>query len=449
MKKSNITGWKDVFTFTLIQTMKSKAFIISYIIFIVLAMVSLPIISRITSGGRADMNAPSPVKKVYVNNETTLPNMDFWEGIKDKRMSNITFEAMQEDYDVVASRIEDKERESIILTISESEGNYSLNFIKAGSGPINESSLQLIANSIAPQFDIYKMNTLGIAGKLLSMINAPITTKVSMADANGALIIKEDTHISSSEYWFIYGILFMIIVVNNLAGTQIAYSILTEKSTRVIEYLLTSVKPLAIMVGKIMAMLAAVLLQLISAAAILIVSNKVSGALSFSNGESLLSYYLPKDIFQNLNIINMVVCLILIVLGMIFYAALAGLAGATVSKIEELNEGLILFNFVNMIGSYVGIGAAIMLIGKGINGFVIFSFLFPLSSPFILPGAILIGKASLPIAAEAIVLQVMFILLLFKFVAKVYEALILHNGNKIKIKELIKLSKAVQKGEGK
>lgn len=443
MKKSNITGWKDVFTFTLIQTLKSKAFIISYIIFIVLAMVSMPIISRITSGGRSDMNAPSPVKKVYVNNETTLPNMDFREGIKDQRMSNIAFEVMQEDYDVVASRIEDKERESIILTISESEGNYSLNFIKASSGPINESSLQLLADSIASQFDIYKTKTLGITDKQLAMIHASVTTKVSMADANGALIIKEDTHISTSEYWFIYGILFMVMMVNILAGTQIASSILTEKSTRVIEYLLTSVKPLAIMVGKIMAMLAAVLLQLISTAAILIVSNKVSAALSFSNGESLLSYYLPKDIFQNLNIINMMFCLILVVLGMVFYATLAGLAGATVSRIEELKEGLMLFNFVNIIGSYIGIGAAVMLMGKGINWFVIFSFLFPLSCPFILPGAILIGKASLPLAAVAIVLQVMFIILLFRFVAKVYETLILHNGNKIKIKELIKLSKAV------
>ena len=183
MKKSNITGWKDVFTFTLIQTLKSKAFIISYVIFIVLAMVSMPIISRITSGGRSDMNALSPVKKVYVNNETTLPNMDFREILKDQRMSNIAFETMQEDYNVVASRIEEKERESIILTISENEGNYSLNFVKSSNGPINDSSLQLLADSIAPQFEIYKINTLGIANKQLAIIHASVTTKVSIADA--------------------------------------------------------------------------------------------------------------------------------------------------------------------------------------------------------------------------------------------------------------------------
>jgi ABC-2 type transport system permease protein len=443
MKKGNLTGWKDVFNFTLIQTVKSKAFIISYVVVLVLAMVSMPIMRMITSRGSADVNGPSPVKKVYVNNETNLPNMDFNGLLKDERLNHITFVALKEDYDVVAARIENTEKEAIILTLLEKEGTYSLNFIKASSGPIKESIMQLLSDTIAPEFETFKMKFLGIKDEQLAMIHAEVTTTVSMADVNGVLIIEEDTSISNSEYWFIYGILFIVMMVNVLASTQIASSIVTEKSTRVIEYLLTSVKPLAIMLGKITAMLTAVLFQIISLVSILVVSNKISEALSSGEAESVLSQYLPKDIFQNLNIINIMFCLILIVLGMIFYATLAGLAGATVSRIEELSEGLTLFTFTNIIGSYIGIGAAIILMSKGINGFVIFSFLFPLSSPFILPGAILIGKASLAIAAVSIVLQVMFIMLLFKFVAKVYETLILHNGNKIKIKDLIKLSKTV------
>jgi ABC-2 type transport system permease protein len=441
MKKSNITGWKDVFTFTLIQTLKSKAFIISYVILLVLAIASIPIISMLTGHGASDVNAPSPVKRVYVNNETTLPDMDFRELLKDMTLSHINFEVMQEDYDIVSKRIQEKEQRAVILTLTESDGQYSLNFVKASKGPINVSSLQALANSVTSQFEIFKMKTLGIKADQLAMIHASVNTKVSMADMNGAPIIKQDTSISLSQYWFIYGTLFIVMMVNIMASTQIASSIVTEKSTRVIEYLLTSVKPLAIMVGKIMAMLTAVLLQVISTVAILVVSNKVSEALSSNKAESVLSQYLPKNIFQNLNVINIVFCFILIVLGMIFYATLAGLAGATVSRIEEMQEGLMLFTFTNLIGVYIGLGASIMLMSKGINGFVIFSFLFPLSSPFILPGAILIGKASLPIVAAAIVLQVMFIMLLFKFVAKVYETLILHNGNKINIKELIKLSK--------
>ncbi|HEY5582900.1 MAG TPA: ABC transporter permease [Ruminiclostridium sp.] len=443
MKKSSITGWKDVFTFTLIQTLKNKTFIISTVILLVLSMVSMPIISMITSGARSDAKGPSPVGKVYIYNETTLTNMDFQELNKDKNMSHIVFEATGEDYKVVEKRIKDNENNSIILTIKENEGNYSLNFIKASKGPINDSSLQLLQNSVATQFETIKMKALGIKDEQLAMIHAEVKTKVSMADISGAEIVKEDTSISGSEYWFIYGLLFIVLMVNIMASTQIASSIVTEKSTRVIEYLLTSVKPLALMVGKIMAMLIAVLLQLLSFVIILAISNKVSKALSTGNGESILSQYLPKNIFQNLNIINIVFCIILIILGMIFYATLAGLTGATVSRIEEIQEGLMLFTFTNIIGAYIGIGAASVLMAKGINGFVIFSFLFPLSSPFILPGAILVGKVSLLIAAAAIILQVLFIIFLFIFVSKVFETLILHNGNKIKIKELIKLSKKV------
>jgi ABC-2 type transport system permease protein len=318
-----------------------------------------------------------------------------------------------------------------------------LSFVKASKGAITDNSLEVLQNSIVKQFDIFKMNALGVKDEQLAIIHSEVKTKVSMADVNGIEIVKTDTSISNSEYMFIYGLLFIVMMVNIMASTQIASSIVTEKSTRVSEYLLTSVKPLALMVGKITAMLSAVLLQMISLVAILVVSNKVSAALSDSNSGSVLSQYLPKNIFQNLNIINFMFCLILIVLGMIFYATLAGLAGATVSRIEELSEGLMLFTFINIIGAYIGIGAAGVLMANGINGFVIFAFLFPLSSPFILPGAILVGKASLPMVAAAIVLQVIFIILLFKFVAKVYETLILHNGNKIKIKELIKLSKTV------
>lgn len=443
MKKNSISGWKDVFTFTLIQTLKNKTFLISSIILIVLAMFSMPMVSLITNSGKSEVNGISPVKKIYVENETSLTNVDFQQVNKDEKLSHIIFEPMKEAYNVVSTRIADKENDSVILTIKDNKDNYSLDFVKANKSPITDNSMKILEDSISKQFEILKLNSLGVKDEQLAMIHSEVKTKVSTADTSGVEIVKKDTSISGAEYGFIYGILFIVMMVNLMAGTQIANSIVTEKSTRVIEYLLTSVRPLAIMVGKIIAMLTAVLLQVLSLIIIVVISNSISATLNNSNGDSVLSKYLPKHIFQNLNIVNILICVILIMLGMIFYATLAGLAGATVSKMEELNEGLKLFTFTNIIGVYIAIGAAGVLMAKGINGYVTFSFLFPLSSPFILPGAILVGRASLPMAAGAIVLQVLFIMLLFKFVAKVYETLILHNGNKIKIKELIKLSKTL------
>lgn len=443
MKKNSLTGWKDVFTFTLKQTLKSKAFIISYAIIIVLLLISMPIVSTLTSKDNSDSTSLNTVKKIYVNNKTNISSIDFKGVLQDENLKNISFEPMKDDYNVVSERIEKSEQESIILTISEVQDKYSLEFVKATKGPVKESNLNTLSDSIKKEFETIKLNALGVNSSQLDMINAEVKTNVFITDVNGVEVVKEDTSISGSEYGFIYGILFIVMMVNIMASTQIASSIVTEKSTRVIEYLLTSVKPLAIIVGKILGMLTAVLFQVVSMIVALFISNRISSGLSSSSGESVLSQYLPKNIFQNLNLTNIIFCLILIAVGMIIYATLAGLAGASISRLEELSEGLTLFTFINLIGAYIGMGAAGVLMASGINSFVIFSFLFPLSSVFILPGALLIGKVTLPLVVAAIALQIITLVLLFKFVAKVYETLILHNGNKIKVKELIKISKTV------
>ncbi len=440
MKKSSITGWRDVFSFTLIQTLKNKAYLISLILLLALAAASMPVINMLTSGSE-DMDAPNPVSKVYVYNNTSLPDMDFNGLLKDERLNHIAFELRTGNYDQIVEQIENREQNSVVLTINNTDGMYSLAFLKASKGPVKDRSLDQLSSAVSKQFDAFKLEALGVTEEQAMLLHTEVTSRVSLADAGGNIIVKESSAISNAEYWFIYGILFVILMVNMMASTQIATSIVTEKSTRVVEYLLTSVKPLALMVGKILAMLCAVLIQMVTMVVMLFASNKISATLS--TGESVMSQYLPQDLFGNLNLVNILLCFVLVVFGIVFYATLAGLAGATVSKLEEISEGLTLFTIVNLVGVYVGLGAANTMMASSDNAYVTFSLLFPLSSPFVLPGAILVGKASLAMAGIAIVLQLVFIVLLFRFVAKVYETLILHTGNKIKVKDLVKLSKTV------
>lgn len=441
---NNITGWRDVFSFTFIQTLKSKAFIISYVLVLIIALVSIPVVNIINPGNTDELNTLSSIQKVYINNETELNDIDLTELQKNEMMSHIVFEEIDKSTNSeAADNIGDGD---VILSIMDIEGVFYFDFSKKSRSGISDYSMQMLSQAVVEQFKDNRINKLGITEEQFSMINSQIHTNVSWADINDAPIMEEDTSISNNEYWYLYGLLFVVLIVNIMASTQIATSIVTEKSTRVVEYLLMSVKPLALMIGKILAMLSLVLAQIISLIVILFASNSVAALLFSDNGDSILSQTIPTDILQNLNIINILFCLILIILGMFFYAALAGLAGATISRLEELGEGLILFTLTNMAGMYIGLGAANVLMISGMNGFIIFSFLFPLSSPFILPGAILLGKASVPLIAGAIILQIVFIFVLLRFVAKVYETLILHNGNKIKVTELIKISKSLSKG---
>lgn len=72
--KNKLSGWKDVFSFTLTQTLKSKPFIVSFVIMMVLALVASPVMSMISDvdGG----NENYTITKMYVYDETGYFNED-------------------------------------------------------------------------------------------------------------------------------------------------------------------------------------------------------------------------------------------------------------------------------------------------------------------------------------------------------------------------------------
>ena len=126
---------------------------------------------------------------------------------------------------------------------------------------------------------------------------------------------------------------------------------------------------------------------------------------------------------------------------MVLYATLAGLCGATASRMEEAGESLTLLSMTALVGFYIGFGAASTLMAAGDNAFVTFALIFPVSSSFLLPAALLVGKADLWIALIAIAVLLLSIVLMFLFVAKVYEGLILHNGARLKFKDVLAMAK--------
>ncbi len=442
MNKSKISGWKDVFSFTLIQTVKSKAFIVSFFILFTLSIVAMPVINMIS--GNDNENIEYCIQKVYVNDQSQLSDTIFLPTLNDENFSQVVFIPLNEDYDALLERIDNDETTSIILDITSSENGFDLHFTKASNGTVTKSETQKLGDLVVEAFNSYKMNVLKISEDQLEFINSEVETRVFTTDVNGTEIVEEDTKISDAQYWIIYIILFVVMMVTTMSGSQIATSIASDKSTRVIEYLLISVKPLALMVGKILAMLVAVIGQII----LILIGVVVSNSLTSSGGESLIQKYLPVEVVSNLNIVNIVLCILVIALGLIFFATLAGLAGATVSKIEELSEGMTMFTVVVMVGVYIGIAASNILMGAGMNGFVTFALLFPLSSPFLLPGAILIGKVNIVLTFGSIILLIVFVCLLMRFVARIYETLILHNGTTISFKKLFGMAKELKK-EGK
>lgn len=439
MKKSNIEGWKDVFSFTVSQTLKSKSFIITYLITLAFIFVFLHSSNKLSSGDEIDSNQSLAIQKVYVFNETSLPNMDFSWMRKIESVKHIDYEILEDNKDSILTNIEEGEDTSVVLTMTENEGFYSLDFLKANDGPVEDQDVDHLGFLIMEEFENFRMNTVDIDKEVLDILNANVTTDVLYSDVDGSPIFEEDTTISDNEYWFVYAILFVIMMINVMGGAQISTSIIMEKSSRVVENLLISIRPLALIIGKVLAMLTVVIGQTISYILVFTISNKLTSA--GGNG-SPLARLLPEDVFSNLSVSNIILCFVVAILGFIFYGILAGLTGATVSKMEEANSGMTLFYICIYAGLYIGIIAAGSMMNTGMNAFSTFAIIFPLSSPYVLPGMILIGEVTWPIFSIALALLIIFIALLFRFTANVYETLILYNGNRIKIKELFKMSRS-------
>jgi ABC-2 type transport system permease protein len=438
--KNEIRGWKNIFLFTLTQTLKSKAYIVSFAIVLILSLVSLPAISLL-SQGEEDADAKNAIEKVYVFNETSLQTLDFTKALNEESISHIKIVMEKEDYDSVLDRIETKENKAVALTVEEDGNGYYLKFVTSTADVVDSSDIQSLEESMGEYFRNYKISVLDMTEEQNAMISAEVETIISETDAGGKAIVEEDTSISDSEYWLIYVLLFVVMMVNVMASTQIATSIVSDKSSKVIEYLLTSVRPLAIIIGKILAVLVAVLIQIIALIGSILLSTLFTSNYLGDDVTSMVSEYVSMGIIDNITPLNIICSLVVVILGFVFYATLAGLCGATVSRMEEASESLTLFTMVNLVGAYVGMGAAGSLMGAGDNAFATFALLFPLSSPFLIPGAILVGKTNVMIISLSIVLLLVAIVLLFLFVARVYETLILHNGNKVGIKELLQISK--------
>lgn len=443
MRKDSCRGWKDVFNFTLTQTLKSKAYQGSLIFMLILILISMPLMNLIMSDSTLDGTETSNIDKIYVFNMTLYQNIDIASELP-QGYKQITFETAKQSYETLQKTLnEGEEKNAVIMMLLEDDSYCYIQFVKAPMGDVTNMELQMVGQSVQNAYSKARLATLGISDQQVKYLSTSIVASSSVVDTESAVVL-EDTSISQSEYWFVYGVMFVVLMVSIMASSQVATSIVTEKSSKVIEYLMTSIRPLAIIVGKVFAMLVAVLIQI--AVTILggYISTKV-GEIVNDGAPNAITQFISPEILENINPLNIIICVIVAAAGMVLYATLAGLCGATVSRMEEASESLTLLTITSLVGFYIGMIASGTLMAGGDNPFVIFALLFPVSSAFLLPGAILIGKADLWIAILAIVILAISIVLLFRFVARVYETLILHNGKRIRMKEVFAISKSGKK----
>ena len=209
---------------------------------------------------------------------------------------------------------------------------------------------------------------------------------------------------------------------------QVSSSITTEKTSKIIETLVTSTSPKTIVLGKTIGIGVVGLLQLI-----LLVGTALISAKAFLDPELINSILDISAITPYLGIIT----IIYFILGYLAYALLYALTGSTVSKPEDIQSANGPVAMLAVIGFYLSY-FTMMNPTSSLN---VFASIFPISSPFCMPFRIMMGLASTTDVLISIAVLIITILVIAKVTIKIYSNAILNYGTKMGIKDIMKMYK--------
>ncbi|MDU1891536.1 MAG: ABC transporter permease [Dysgonomonas sp.] len=236
-------------------------------------------------------------------------------------------------------------------------------------------------------------------------------------------------------------------------GSLVMQSVVEEKSNRIIEVIISSVKPFDLMMGKIIGVGLVGLTQLfvwliIGGGAIMILSTivGVSGAVDVSAMNSMASPEMTSMLANNpeiasnltnilnINWIQVFVCLILYFIGgYLLFAALYAMFGSGANDSQEAQQLIMPITIILLLSFYTGFAAA-----RNPEGAMAFwCSLIPFTSPVVM---MVRAPFEIPIweLALSVVLLFTTAILMIKLAAKIYRVGILMYGKKVTFGEMLK-----------
>ena len=404
---------KTVIAFTIKDMVKRKSFIILTIIILILIIIGFNIPNIINSVKGED----NQDKLLIVDNDDifqgsleNLKNMNFGYEIE------ISKEKL--NYEQIKEKIENEEIQSAIL-IEKKDGKNNIRYIvKNTSAMINETLPEELINSFNSIYSNMQIMKLGLSEEELQSITPNFEYSVEQTEEEKA----------SGNVFAIMLLSIALFYAIYFCAYQVSSSITTEKTSKIMETLVTSTSPKTIVLGKTIGIGIVGLGQMI-----LIVLTALISAKCFLEQGVLDSILDMSNITPYLGIIT----IIYFILGYFTYALLYALTGSTVSKPEDIQSANTPVALLAVIGFYLSY-FTMMNPTSDLNTLAA---LFPISSPFCMPFRIMMGLSNNTEVIISIAILLITILVISKVAIKIYSNAILNYGTKMSFKDIVKIYK--------
>ena len=404
---------RTVIGFTIKDMVKRKSFIVSSIIIILIIIIGFNI-PNIMSLFSDDTSSSSD--KLLVVDSTNL-----FEGSLDSLNSmelgyevQTTNEALT--FDNIKEKIDNEEIDEAII-VEQNAGTYKLRYIVRDMTMMTGMPEDLMSaiNTIYTNLQISK---LGLTEEQLQSLTPNFEYSIEQT---------EEQKVTGN----VFAMMMLSIVLFYaiyFCAYQVSSSITTEKTSKIMETLVTSTSPRTIVLGKTIGIGLVGLIQVCAFVAVALISAKLflePGMLESVLDMSQMTPYLA------------IITIVYFILGYFTYALLYALTGSTVGKPEDIQSANTPVAILAVIGFYLSY-FTMMNPTSDLNTFAA---LFPISSPFCMPFRIMMGIASGTEVAISIAILVVTILIIAKVAIKIYSNAILNYGTKMSFKDMVKVYK--------
>ncbi len=408
---------KDLFlvaSFTFKDLVKRKSFIISNIIILLIIVLGFNVPGIIKNISSEDENFGKD-KITIVDNENiyegsleALANQDLGYQIEVSK-EQISLEELKE-------KIKNGDMEEA-LYIETKEGIINIQYIieSESLGTYVPQELIMILQSTYQNLQISK---LGVTNEQLAVINIPFNSElVQVEESKTGNNILPMMLLSIVLFYAIY-----------FFAYQVSSSITTEKTSKIIETLVTSTSPKTIVIGKTIGIGLAGVLQTIVTVLVALISAKL-----------FLDSELIDVILSSINLTGTValVTIVYYILGYSLFALLYSLTGSTVAKPEDVQSANGPVAILAVIGFYLSY-FTMMNPASSLNKIAA---LIPISSPFCMPFRVMMGLATTSEILISLAILLITILLVAKISIKIYSSAILNYGSKINLKDMFRMYK--------
>ena len=252
-------------------------------------------------------------------------------------------------------------------------------------------------------------------------------------EADRILSDKERRGFDADTFSQNFGTSVVLMMLCILSVSFVVRCVVEEKASKLVDLLMVSVEPMALLIGKVLAALVYTLIYFAVQILALLVSDFIMkhvlhmDAVSGSFITLRLMDTSPKGI-----LIFFITC----ALGLLAFGLLSGLAGAGCSSMEEISSAM----SVAMLLCFAGYFVSMVIFNFDSRALVIVFSLLPFVSMFIMPPAVLLFDYGYWLVPLSWVIQIFTIILLALLSARVYRGLIVYKGKRLNMLQIMRMS---------